>query len=390
MGFDIEIAKRLKEIPPYLFVEINRKKKEKLAQGEDVIDFGVGDPDQPTPDYIIDRLCKEARNPSTHRYPSGKGLTEFREAISRWYKEKFDVSLNPETEILPLIGSKEGIAHMPLAFLNHQDVALIPDPSYPPYISGVILAGGLPYYLPLLEQNGFLPNLKEIDCQIARKAKIMYLNYPNNPTGACATEDFFKEVVDFAENNKIIVCHDAAYSEISFSKKRQISFLEMKGAGELGVEFHSLSKTFNMTGWRVGFACGNSQVIEALGKIKENIDSGIFEAIQYAAIEALEGEDEYLKELIGVYRERRDILVDGLNSLGWKVTKPEATFYVWVPVPPGYTSMELSNTLLDKVNIVATPGIGFGENGEGYIRMALTVPKERIEEALKRIKRLHE
>lgn len=390
MGFSFEEAKRLKLIPPYLFIEIDKKKKQKIEEGKDIIDFGVGDPDQPTPDYIINKLCEEVKNSKSHHYPLGKGLIEFRDAISAWYKKRFNVDLNPEDEILPLIGSKEGIAHLPLAFLNQHDISLIPDPCYPPYRSGTILADGVPYYIPLLEQNNFLPDLDAIDSQVAKQAKIMYLNYPNNPTGACATEDFFKETVKFANDNKIIVCHDAAYTEISFDGYKPLSFLQIEGAKDVGIEFHSLSKTFNMTGWRVGFVCGNSEIIKALAKIKENIDSGIFEAIQRAAIEALKSDSSHLKKLTDIYKERRDILVDGLNVLGWKITKPKATFYVWVPVPPGYTSMELSNTLLEKADIITTPGIGFGENGEGYIRMALTIPKERIEEAVERIMKLHE
>lgn len=390
MGFSFEEAKRLKLIPPYLFIEIDKKKKQKIEEGKDIIDFGVGDPDQPTPDYIINKLCEEVKNSKSHHYPLGKGLIEFRDAISAWYKKRFNVDLNPEDEILPLIGSKEGIAHLPLAFLNQHDISLIPDPCYPPYRSGTILADGVPYYIPLLEQNNFLPDLDAIDSQVAKQAKIMYLNYPNNPTGACATEDFFKETVKFANDNKIIVSHDAAYTEISFDGYKPLSFLQIEGAKDVGIEFHSLSKTFNMTGWRVGFVCGNSEIIKALAKIKENIDSGIFEAIQRAAIEALKSDSSHLKKLTDIYKERRDILVDGLNVLGWKITKPKATFYVWVPVPPGYTSMELSNTLLEKADIITTPGIGFGENGEGYIRMALTIPKERIEEAVERIMKLHE
>jgi len=390
MGLNFEKAERLEKLPPYLFAEIDRKKREKRAQGRDLIDLGVGDPDLPTPKNIIDKLYEYAQNPATHRYPMGKGIVELRRAIAKWYKKRFNIDLDAETEILSLIGSKEGIAHMPLAFLNPQDIALVPDPSYPPYRSGVILAGGNPYYVPLLEQNDFLPDLDQIDNQVAEKAKIMYVNYPNNPTGAHATEEFYKELVKFARKYNIIVCHDAAYSEIAFDGFRPISFLQIDGAKEIGVEFHSLSKTYNMTGWRIGFVCGNPEVIQVLSEIKENIDSGIFEAVQYAGVEALESNDEHLNNLVNIYKQRRDVLVDGLNSLGWKVPKPKATFYVWVPVPPGYTSMELSNTLLDKIDIVTTPGVGFGENGEGYIRMALTVSKERLAEAVERIKKFHE
>lgn len=390
MSIKVEIAQRLKKLPPYLFVEIDKKKKMKKDAGKDIIDLGVGDPDTPTPDYIIKKLCQEVENPNTHRYPLGKGLSSFREAIARWYKKRFDVTLDPDTEILPLIGSKEGIAHMPLAFINSQETALVPDPCYPPYKSGTILAGGSPYYMPLLEQNDFLPDLDAIDNQVAKNAKIMFINYPNNPTGACANRDFYERVVSFAESNNIIVAHDAAYSELYYEEPKPMSFLEVEGAKDVGVEFHSLSKTFNMTGWRIGFACGNKDVIAGLAKVKENIDSGIFEAIQHAAIEALEIETNHIEELLKMYKQRRDVFVDGLNSLGWKVAKPKATFYVWIPVPPGYTSIELSDSLLEKADIVVTPGVGFGENGEGYIRVALTVDKMRLKEAIERIKKLHE
>jgi LL-diaminopimelate aminotransferase len=389
MELNIDKAERLKKLPPYLFAEIDRKKKQMLAAGKDLIDLGVGDPDLPTPKNIIDKLYQAAQDPATHRYPMGRGITKLREAIGKWYKERFKVDLDIESEILPLIGSKEGIAHLPLAFLNYQDLALIPDPSYPPYRSGVILAGGNPYYMPLLEQNNFLPDLTQIDAQVARRAKIMYLNYPNNPTGACANEEFYKNLLDFAKEYNIIVCHDAAYSELAYDGFKPPSLLNIKGAKEIAVEFHSLSKTYNMTGWRIGFVCGNSKVIKALSEVKENIDSGIFEAVQFAGIEALQT-SEHLKSLTETYKERRDTLIDGLNSLGWKVPKPKATFYVWVPVPPGCTSMELSSTLLEHTNIVTTPGVGFGENGEGYIRMALTVSKERLAEAVERIKKFHE
>ena len=390
MKLNIEEAERLKRLPPYLFAEIDRKKKKKILEGKDIIDLGVGDPDLPTPKDVIEELYRYAQDPKTHHYPMGRGVIELREAIARWYKRRFDVNLDIDSEILPLIGSKEGIAHLPLAFLNQEDIALVPDPAYPPYRSGVILAGGRLHYMPLLEQNDFLPDLNQVDIQVAKEAKIMFINYPNNPTAATANEDFYKEVVDFAKEYNIIVCHDAAYSELSFDGYKPPSFLQVDGAKDVGVEFHSLSKTFNMTGWRIGFVCGNKEVIKALSKVKENIDSGVFEAIQYAGVKALESNDEHLETLINIYKERRDILVDGLNSLGWKVSKPKATFYVWVPVPPGYTSMELSDTLLEKIDVVTTPGIGFGENGEGYIRMASTVSKERLEEVLIRIKRFHE
>lgn len=385
----IDTADRLKQLPPYLFAEIDRIKKRAVREGRDIIDLGVGDPDKPTPMHIIESLYKAARDPTNHRYALDMGLLQLREAIARWYKRRFKVVLDPETEVLPLIGSKEGIAHIPLAFINHGDEVLIPDPCYPPYKSGTIFAGGVPYLTPLLAENDFMPDLDGIDYQVAKRAKIMFINYPNNPTAAVCTESFFKKVVDFATENNIIVCHDAAYSEISFDGYKPLSFLQMEGAKEVGVEFHSLSKTYNMTGWRLGFACGDADIISALRTVKSNIDSGIFQAVQFAGVVALEGDQSHLDELNNIYQRRRDILVEGLNGLGWKVAKPKATFYVWAPVPPGYTSNELSKMLLEKADIVTTPGVGFGPNGEGYIRMALTVSEDRLKEAVDRIKRLH-
>jgi LL-diaminopimelate aminotransferase len=388
MSLKIDIADRLKNLPPYLFAELDRLKKEALSKGKDLIDFGVGDPDTPTPTHIIERLYEAAKDPKNHKYATNLGLDELRQAITKWYNNRFGVKLDPQTEVLPLIGSKEGISHIPLAFLNPGDVALVPDPCYPPYKSGTILAGGVPYLMPLLKENNFLPVFKDIDYQVARRAKLMFINYPNNPTTATANKEFFEETVKFAETNNIIVCHDAAYSEITFNNYKPMSFLEIEGAKEVGIEFHSLSKTYNMTGWRIGFALGNKEVIENLAQVKSHIDSGIFQAVQFASIIALSNID-HLTELLSTYKERRDILVEGLNAIGWKVDKPKATFYVWAPVPPGYTSMELSKTLLDKCGVVTTPGIGFGQNGEGFVRFALTVEAERIEEALERIKTLH-
>jgi len=350
--------------------------------------WGIGDPDQPTPKHIIDELYKAAQDPANHKYALDAGLPRLREVIANWYKERFGVELDPVTEILPLIGSKEGIAHIPLAFTNPGDVSLIPDPCYPPYKSGTLFAGGEPYLMPLLAGNDFLPDFDIIDDQVLDRAKLLYLNYPNNPTAAMATKEFFDRVVEFSRSNNLIVCHDAAYSEMYYDDCQPLSFLQSDGAKEVGVEFHSLSKTYNMTGWRVAFAVGNSKVIEGLAKVKSNVDSGIFQAVQAAGIMALEGPQDYVEEMKQMYQARRDVLVDGLNSLGWKVAKPKATFYVWIPVPPGYTSTELVRLLLEKTSIVTTPGVGFGPNGEGYIRMTLTVSKERLQEAVDRIKNL--
>ncbi|MFC1807408.1 LL-diaminopimelate aminotransferase [Candidatus Omnitrophota bacterium] len=385
----IEVSNRLKKLPPYLFAEIDRIKKKARADGRDIIDLGVGDPDTPTPIHIIEELFKSASDPNNHRYALDMGLPQLRESISSWYKRRFEIDLDPQAEVLPLIGSKEGIAHIPLAFVNHGDEVLVPDPCYPPYKSGTIFAGGVPYLMPLLAENNFLPDLKAIDYQVAKRAKIMFLNYPNNPTSAIATEDFFKEAIEFANEHNIIICHDAAYSEMSYDGYKPLSFLQIPGAKEVGIEFHSLSKTYNMTGWRLGFACGNADVIQALSKVKSNIDSGIFQAVQFAGIVALGSDQAHIDQLNNMYQRRRDIVVDGLNDLGWKIAKPKATFYVWIPVPPGYTSNELTKSLLENADIVTTPGIGFGPNGEGYIRMALTVAEDRLKEAIDRIKGMH-
>lgn len=385
----IEKADRLKNLPPYLFAEIDRLKKEAIDRGRDVIDLGVGDPDQPTPPHIIEALYEAAKDPANHRYALDLGLARLREAIANWYERRFGVHLDPEKEVLPLIGSKEGIAHIPLAFVNSGDVVLIPDPCYPPYRAGTIFAGGQPRSMPLLAEDGFLPDLGKIKGRIARRAKLMFLNYPNNPTASVAPLDFFREVVTFAARYDIIVCHDGAHTEIAYDGYRPPSFLQAEGARDVGVEFHSLSKTYNMTGWRLGFLSGNHDVIEGLRKIKSNIDSGIFKAIQLAGCAALQGPQDHLVGLIRLYQERRDVLVDGLASLGWKLSKPKATFYVWAKPPSSHNSAQLARLLLEQADVVVTPGIGFGANGEGYIRMALTVEKERLKEAVKRIGEFH-
>jgi len=315
-------------------------------------------------------------------------MPALRRAIEGWYKRRFNVNLDPDAEILPLIGSKEGIAHFPLAFLNEGDYSLIPDPCYPPYKGGTILAGGKPYLMPLREANAFLPELKEIPLNIRRKARLIYINYPNNPTSATAERDFYRQVVDFARRNKIIVVSDLAYSEMSYDGYKPSSFLEVEGARDIAIEFHSLSKTYNMTGWRIGWVCGNAKLISALSKVKSNIDSGIFSAIQLAGIAALGGPQEHIRDMCSLYQKRRDTLVNGLRSLGWQVRPPRATFYVWIKIPPKTDSIKFSALLLEKANIVVTPGVGFGKYGEGYIRMALTVSKEEIQEAIRRLKRI--
>ena len=382
----VEVADRIKGLPPYLFAEIDRLKQEVSARGVDIIDLGVGDPDLPTPQRIVDVLKMEADDPKNHRYPSYEGLLQFRESVAGWYKRRFDVDLDPITEVISLIGSKEGIAHIPLAFTNPGDYNLVPDPAYPVYRTATLFAGGESYTMPLLEEKGFLPDLESIPSDVAKKTKLMFLNYPNNPTSAVADRNFFEKVVDFAKAYEIVVCHDAAYTEIAFDGYHPVSFLEVKGARDVGIEFHSLSKTYNMTGWRIGFAVGNRDVIAALGKVKTNIDSGIFQAIQYAGIEALEGDQTCVEEMKRIYQERRDILVKGLREAGLSVEPPRATFYLWIRVPEGYTSKEFASHLLGNAGIVVTPGVGFGEHGEGFIRMAMTVGRDRLIEAVERIK----
>jgi len=398
------LSKKIQLLPPYLFLEIDKAKRKARAEGRDIIDLGVGDPDQPTPTHIIEKLYQAAKDPATHRYALDQGMPVLRQAIADWYKNRFNVELNPETEILPLIGSKEGIAHLPLAFLNAGDYSLVPDPCYPPYKGGTILAGGKLYLMPLLESNVFLPDLKKIPINIRRKAKLIYINYPNNPTAATAEKDFYQKVVKFANKNKIIVVSDLAYSEIAYDGYRPSSFLEVEGAKEAGIEFHSLSKTYNMTGWRIGWASGNAKLISALAKVKSNIDSGIFSAVQLAGIAALGGREGHIRNMCNLYQERRDTLINGLSSLGWQVKSPRATFYVWVRVPkkldtstpfsvrdePSRTadSIKFSKLLLEKANIVVTPGVGFGKYGEGYVRFALTVDKERIKEAVERLRKV--
>jgi len=383
-----KLSKKVQALPPYLFLEIDKAKRRARAEGRDIIDLGVGDPDQPTPKFIIDSLSQAALDPANHRYALDQGMPVLRNAIGDWYKRRFNVDLSPDTEILPLIGSKEGIAHFPLAFLNPGDITLVPDPCYPPYKGGTILAGGRPYLLPLIAQNDFLPDLKKIPLSVRRKAKIIFVNYPNNPTSACANDDFYTGLIEFATKNKMIVISDLAYSEMAYEDFKPRSLLEFPGAKDVVIEFHSLSKTYNMTGWRIGWACGNTQLIAALAKVKSNIDSGNFSAIQLAGVTALQGPQDYLKSMCALYQQRRDVLVSGLNSLGWSAIKPKATFYVWIKIPPQADALSFAAHLLKEANIVATPGVGFGQYGEGYIRMALTVPIERIKEALERIKKI--
>ena len=381
-----EKAERLKKLPPYLFKEIDRKKTQVRARGVDIIDLGIGDPDLPTPPHIIEALKSAAENPATHRYPSYSGLGDFKETIAHWYQERFGVELDPNKEVLSLIGSKEGIAHFPLAFINPGDVALVPEPAYPVYHIATMFAGGESFFMPLSSENRFLPDLDAIPDDMAFRCRIMFINYPNNPTSAVADLDFFRKVVEFARHNNILVCHDAAYTEMAFDSFRPPSFLAAEGAKEVGLEFHSLSKTYNMTGWRIGFAVGNREAIEGLGAIKSNIDSGVFQAVQMAGIEAIRGDQSCVREMVQVYARRRDLMVKALQDVGLEVELPKATFYLWVKVPEGYSSAELTARLLDEAGLVVTPGNGFGKPGEGYFRIALTQKRERLLEAAQRLK----
>jgi len=380
------LSERLKALPPYLFAEIDRMKAEKLREGVKVIDFGVGDPDLPTPLHVVDALCKAAGKVENQKYPSYEGMEDFREAVAAYYLRRRGVKLEVD-EIISLIGSKEGIAHLPFAFLDGSDYAIVPDPGYPVYSGATILAGGKPFPIKLEEERGFLPDFEKIPGDVARKAKIMFLNYPNNPTAAVCDKRFIKEAVDFCHDYKIILAHDAAYIDVYF-EERPLSFLEIDSEFEVTLEFNSLSKTYNMTGWRIGFVAGNREALEGLLKVKTNIDSGVFQAIQEASIAALLGSDEVIEENNRIYRERRDLLVEGLRSAGLEVSLPKATFYVWAKVPGG--SMEFAKKLLNEAGILATPGIGFGDGGEGFIRFALTRDVEVIKEAVQRLEKFGE
>ncbi len=384
----VEYAQRIKALPPYLFAQIDQKKREKLAQGVDVIDLGVGDPDLPTPKPIVEAMQRAVEKPEHHRYPSYEGMLSFRQAVADWYKRRFGVELDPQKEVVALIGSKEGIAHFPLAFVNPGDVVLCPDPAYPVYKIGTLFAGGEPYILPLKEENRFLPDFKSVPKDVLKRAKIIWVNYPNNPTSATATESFYKELIDWARENNIIVASDLAYSEIYFGNEKPMSILQIEGAKDIAIEFHSFSKTFNMTGWRLGMAVGNEKLIAGLGKVKTNVDSGQFQAVQEAGITALNLPEEELQKIRDTYKERRSAMVKALEEVGLKVYPSDATFYLWVKVPEGYTSAEFVSRLLDECGIVCTPGNGFGEYGEGYFRISLTVPTQRLLEAVERIKGL--
>ncbi|WP_421908879.1 LL-diaminopimelate aminotransferase [Methanolacinia petrolearia] len=378
-------AKRLDNLPPYLFAQIDKLKTEKRAEGVDIIDLGVGDPDLPTPPHIVEALCEAVRDPSTHHYPDYTGMIQYREAVASWYKSRFNVDLDPKTEVLALIGSKEGIAHVPEAFVNPGEYVLVPDPGYPVYKTSTLFAEGKVWEMPLSEENKFLPDLDAIPADVLKNASLMFIGYPNNPTAAIAPLSFFNEVVEFARENGIIVVHDNAYSEITFDGYKAPSFLQADGAKEVGMEMHSLSKTYNMTGWRLGMAAGGEEFISGLGRVKTNIDSGAFDAIQRVGITALTSSQQSVADACKVYQERRDILISGLKGLGFDVAAPKATFYVWMKVPD---SMSFARKMLDEAGIIVTPGTGFGRNGEGYVRFAITRDTNRISEALERMRRI--
>ena len=381
-------AKRIQALPPYLFAEIDRKKRAALAKGVDLIDLGIGDPDIPTPGRIIERLAETATKPANHRYPSSSGMMEFRQAVADWYGKRFGVTLDPATEVVSLIGSKEGVANMAVAYVDPGDVVLVPTPGYPVYEIGTNFNGGEVFFMPLRRENGFLPDLSSIPADVLGRAKMMWLNYPNNPTGAVADETFLKEAVDFARRHNIVLCHDAAYTELGFDGYRAPSILQVDGAKEVAIEFHSLSKTFNMTGWRIAMAVGCPELVATLGQVKSNVDSGVFQPVQEAAVLALEHAEEFLEPIREVYQERRDTLLNGLHQAGFELPAPRATFYVWLPVPGGWTSTDFTARLLDEAGIVTTPGNGFGEPGEGFIRLTLCSPADRLKEAVERLRQV--
>lgn len=384
----IKPASRVAQIPPYLFARIDKKKEDARRKGLDLIDFGIGDPDIPTPSHIVDRMKKAVAEPSNHRYPSYEGLYEYRKAAADWFVRRFGVTLDPATEVVTLIGSKEGIAHMPWTYVERGDVVLVPSPGYPVYRIATLLAEGTPYTMPLKEENGFKPDYSIIPETILNKAKLLFINYPNNPTGAHADDSFYEETLELAAKYDILVCHDAAYSEIAYEGYLPKSILQFDKEKRYSIEFHSLSKTYCMTGWRIGYAVGNQEAIYNLGKLKTNIDSGVFQAVQYAAIEALTGDQSSIEALRLRFRKRRDMIVDGLISAGIKVASPKATFYIWAHVPEGYSSADFCEKLIEEQGIVVTPGSGFGDDGEGYFRISLTIDESRIGEAITRLKSL--
>ncbi|MDD5593764.1 MAG: LL-diaminopimelate aminotransferase [Candidatus Margulisbacteria bacterium] len=379
---------RLLKLPIYVFAQLDKIKAEQQAKGADLIDLGMGNPDIPPPAEINKALIDSLANPENHRYPSFEGAPEFKNAVSGWCKRQYNISVDAEHEVVTLIGSKEGIVHFAFAFINPGDLTLVPMPAYPAHFRGTILAGGEPYVLPTTEQHGYLPDLKNIAPETAKRAKMMILSYPSNPTGAVSTREFYEEAVAFCRKHEIILIHDFAYAEIYFDGNKPISMLSIPGAKDVCIEFHTTSKTFGMPGWRCGFAVGNRELIEALRKIKTNLDYGLFTAVQKAAIAAMTlDEKDYIDRVRATYQKRRDIFVDGLNSLGWQIKKPKGSLYVWFPVPKGYDSTEFTMQVIAKTGVVFSAGTAFGELGEGFVRAALVAPENRLEEAISRLKK---
>jgi len=394
-GIIMNEANRMKRLPMYLFTIIDDLKKYAMEKGLDIIDLGMGNPDQPTPKHIVDELCLRAKETENHRYSRNIDKVEckLREAIAGWYKKKFNVDLNPDKEVLPLIGSKEGIAHISLAFLNNDDVALVPNPAYPVHFNGVLIAGGILHNLPINEANNFLPDFNTVPEEILKKVKMLFISYPHNPTGAVATEEFFKKTVKFCNERGIILVHDLAYSDIAFDGYKSPSILQQASSRKTAVEFHSLSKSYNMAGWRIGFAVGNERILKALAKTKGYIDFGLFKPIQYAAIKALTGPQDCVRNVVKMYESRRDVMIKVLQKIGWNVPKPKATFYLWARIPDKYsalTSMEFVSLLIKEAGVVLAPGTGFGEFGEGFVRFALVETEDRLVEAGNRIKKILE
>jgi LL-diaminopimelate aminotransferase len=381
----VRFARRLAGVPPYLFAELERKISEKRAAGIDVISLGIGDPDLPTPDVVVSALAEAARDPATHRYPTNHGSDDFRDAAAGFYRDRFGVELDPGSEVVPALGGKEAVGHIALALLDPGDVALAPDPGYPPYTSGPVFAGAEVHYLPLTEENNFLPDLDAIPAEVARRANVLFLNYPNNPTGAVVVEGYFEQAVEFARRHDLVVVHDNAYSEICFEAYRAPSFLETSGAKDVGVEIFSPSKGWNMTGWRSGLVAGNAEVVERFRQLKTNLDSGMFEAVQRATIAALTAARDFPREMSEVYHRRRDIVAEALAAIGLEVEPPKATPYFWVRVPEGYTSESFAELVLEHAGVVVSPGPAYGRSGEGFFRVSLTVPDARLEEAVARI-----
>ena len=386
----MQTAKRLKKIPPYLFMELRKKVKQAKEKGIDVINLGVGDPVEPTPKGVVEELCKQAYNPINHQYPidEEKGMLSFRKAVAEWYEKNYAVELNPSSEVLALIGSKEGCHHFAMATVNPGEIVFMTDPGYPAYRASIYLAGAKPYSLPILKDNHYLPDFSKVPSSVVKQTSAIFLNYPNNPTGACASREFFSELIKFAKVNSIAVCHDNPYSEFVLNGEKKLSFLAIPGAKEVGIELNSLSKPFNMTGWRIGMAVGNPQIISSMSKVKENTDSGIFNPIQYAAIEALKSEKSNIKKMLGIYTSRRNLVIKSFKEIGIEFEPQKGTFYLWISVPKGMSSLSFTNLLFDKAAVVVTPGTAYGKYGEGFIRVSLTVPDERLKEAMKRIKEI--